>query len=136
MTVGIYLNQNGEIPFRPMFCSKGFPRCKRTKKTFTGEYLHECPNKTSKTVAVNSQRHKNFIIYRTSSGWNERGVLVNELEIINKEMKRTNRKICFIMDHAPCHRLGSKPLPDYSNIKLVYIAPKMTDKIQENLIKN
>ena len=134
MTVGIYLSQDGSIPFRPMFVSKSFPRSKRNKKTFTEEYIHERQNQPAKTVTVNSEEHEKFMIYRNSSGWNERGILVKELEMINSEMKKQNRKICFLLDHAPCHLLGKNPLPDLTNIKLVYIEKNMTDKLQENFI--
>ena len=78
--------------------------------------------------------HEKFTIYRNSSGWNERAILVNELKTLNNEMKKKNRKICLIIDKAPCHLLGKNPLPDLSNLTLVYIEKKMTDKLQENFI--
>ena len=35
------------------------------------------------------------MIYRSLAGWNERGILVKELEFINTEMKKQHRKICW-----------------------------------------
>ena len=111
-----------------------FSKVKKKQKIFTGEYIHECPNQSSKTFIVNAEMHEKFTIYRNLCGWNERALLVNDLETLNNERKKKNRKICLIIDKAPCHLLGKNPLPNLSNLTLVYIEKKMTDKLQENFI--
>ena len=116
MTLALYLNECGEIAHRPMFCSKSSPRSKKKRISFTRVYNHIKPDKTSKIVRVQSERYQNFIIYRTSAGWNERAVLCKELELLNIKMKKQDRKIALTLDHAPCYLIGSDPLPDYSNI--------------------
>ena len=111
-----------------------FPTSEQKNKiVFTGEYDHVKPDKTSKIVKVHSERYRDFIVYRTGAGWNERAVLCKELELINKEMQKQNRKILFTLDHAPAHLIGDQPLTGYSNIRLVYIGRKMTSRLQEIL---
>ena len=134
MTIGCYLNQIGDVAWRPMLCSKSLPRCKRSKKMFKSEYIHERPNKSAKTVEITYEIHKDFCIYRTRAGWNERGVMVKELQLLNEEMKKNNRKIALCIDHAPCHLIGKQFFPDLSNITLLYIGRGMTASLQENLL--
>ena len=133
MTVALYINGLGEVAFRPMFCARALPRSKKNKIVYTGEYVHIKPDNTSKIVKVHSERYRSFIVYRTKSGWNERAVLCKELELLNKEMLKQDRKIIFTMDHAPAHLIGDQPLTGYSNIRIEYIGRKMTSQLQEIL---
>ena len=43
-------------------------------------------------------------------------------------MVSQNRRICLLMDHAPCHLILNQPIPDFSNIQIVYVGRNMTDK--------
>ena len=56
--------------------------------------------------------------------------MMTELKILNDKMARQNRKICLLMDHAPCHLISNEPIPDFPNIKIAYVGRCMTDKLQ------
>ena len=93
------------------------------------EHVHQT-KKGVKCVKVEFQSHKRFTIYKQRSGWNEQSIMMTELNTLNKEMCRQTRKICLVLDCAPCHLICNEPIPDLSNIKIVYIGRNMTDKLQ------
>lgn len=81
-------------------------------------------------MKVEYQKHKDFVVYRQKSGWNEQGIMMTELNALNEKMANENRKVALCMDHAPCHLISNQPIPNFSNIKIVYIGRNMTDKLQ------
>ena len=79
---------------------------------------------------MDSQTHSNFVLYRQKSSWNEQAIMMTELNALNEKMASENRRVCLLIDHAPCHLIANEPIPDFSNIKIVYIGRCMTDKLQ------
>ena len=56
--------------------------------------------------------------------------MMTELNALNEKMASENRRVCYLIDHAPCHLIANEAIPDFSNIKIVYIGRYMTDKLQ------
>ena len=109
LTMGIYLNQLGEVAFRPMFVSKSFPRSKNKAKSSVREYWHETPKNGKMKVLVHSEIHKTFDIYRQPNSWNCRAIMETELDILNRKMAKENRKVALCLDNASCHKKARNP---------------------------
>ena len=49
---------------------------------------------------------------------------------MNDKMVKENRKCALIFDSAPCHFVAAENIPDFTNVKIIYIGKLLTDKLQ------